>query len=57
MAKDKWYDLLLEAGIEDIKAAIMRRELGEMCSLYDAIRRVKGMSVLQCRMEFTKVNL
>ncbi len=57
VAKDKWYDLLLEAGIEDIKAAIMRQELGEMCSLYDAIRQVKGMSVLQCRMEFTKVNL
>ncbi len=35
----------------------MRQELGEMCSLYDAIRQVKGMSVLQCRMEFTKVNL
>ena len=57
MTKNKWYDLLLEAGISDLKASFIRSELGEMSSLYETINRIKGMSVLQCRMDFTEVNL
>lgn len=54
--KDKWYDLLIRAGA-DIKAAMIRSELGKMSSIYDAINRIKGMSVLQCRMDFAEVSL
>ena len=48
--------MILEAGI-DLKASLIRSELGEMAGLYETINRVKGMSVLQCRMDFTEVNL
>lgn len=57
VTENKWYDLLLEAGISDLKASFIRSELGEMSSLYETINRIKGMSVLQCRMDFTEVNL
>ena len=57
VTKNKWYDLLLEAGISDLRASFIRSELGEMSSLYETINRIKGMSVLQCRMDFTEVNL
>lgn len=56
VSKNKWYDMILEAGI-DLKASLIRSELGEMAGLYETINRVKGMSVLQCRMDFTEVNL
>lgn len=55
-AKQKWYAPLLEAGA-DFKASLVRDELGEMASLYDTLRRVKGMSTLQCRMDFVDVSL
>ena len=54
--KEKWYDLLVEAGIE-IKSAIVRDELGEMATIYDTVNRIKGMSTLQARMEIVEVNL
>ncbi len=54
--KEKWYDLLVEAGA-DIKADIVRDELGEMASLYDTLNSIKGMSTLQARMEAMDVNL
>lgn len=54
--KQKWYAPLLEAGA-DFKASLVRDELGEMVSLYDTIRRIKGMSTLQCRMDFVEVSL
>lgn len=54
--KEKWYDLLVEAGIE-IKSAIARDELGEMATIYDTVNRIKGMSTLQARMEIVEVNL
>lgn len=54
--KQKWYAPLLEAGNE-LKTSLVRDELGEMASLYDTIRRVKGMSALQCRMDFVEVSL
>ncbi len=54
--KDKWYDLLLEAGV-DIKARMVRDELGEMAPFYDSANRLKGMSPVQARMEIMKVDL
>lgn len=54
--KDKWYDILLEAGV-DIKARMVRDELGEMASLYDTLARLKGMSPVQARMEIMKVEM
>lgn len=54
--KQKWYAPLLEAG-SDLKASIVRDELGEMASLYDTLQKVKGMSTLQCRMDFVEVSL
>ncbi len=50
----KWYDAIIEAGA-DIKASIVRDELGEMAPVYDHINRVKNMSVLQARMEMSRV--
>ncbi len=52
----KWYDALVEAGI-DVKADIVKSELGEYSDLYETLQRVKGMSTLQCRMDFVKVSL
>ncbi len=54
--REKRYDLLVEAGA-DIKADIVRDELGEMASLYDTLNSIKGMSTLQARMEAMDVNL
>ncbi|MCM1077415.1 MAG: signal peptide peptidase SppA [Bacteroides sp.] len=54
--KDKWYAALLEAS-NQIKASMVRSELGEMASLYDTLNRIKGMSTLQCRMDFVEVSL
>ena len=54
--KAKWYDQLIEAGI-DFKASIIRDELGEMSSLYDTLEQIKGMSTLQARMDFTEIKL
>lgn len=54
--KDKWYDLLIEAGA-GIKTRMVRDELGEMASFYDAVARIKGMSPLQARMELLKIDL
>lgn len=45
----KWYDAIFEAGL-DVKAAIVRSALGENASLVETLDRVRGMSVLQCRM-------
>ena len=55
--KQKWYASIIEAAGSDIKAAIVRNELGEMSSLYETLERVKGMSTLQCRMDFVDVTL
>lgn len=55
--KQKWYASIIEAAGTDIKAAIVRNELGEMSSLYETLQRVKGMSTLQCRMDFVDVTL
>ncbi|MDE6371290.1 MAG: signal peptide peptidase SppA [Duncaniella sp.] len=54
--KDKWYDLLIDAGVE-MRASWVRAQLGEMASLYDVMQRVKGMSTVQARMDFQKVEL
>ena len=54
--KPKWYDALVEAGAE-IKAGMVKDELGECADLYETIKRVKGMSTLQCRMDFITVSL
>ena len=54
--EQKWYAPLLQAG-SDLKASLVRDELGEMASLYDTLRRVKGMSTLQCRMDFVDISL
>ena len=50
----KWYDAILEAGA-DLKASVVREELGDMAPLYDDINRVKSMSVLQTRMEMSRL--
>lgn len=55
--EQKWYASLIEAAGTDIKASIIRNELGEMSSLYETLQRVKGMSTLQCRMDFVDVSL
>lgn len=54
--KDKWYDILIEAGA-DVKARMIREELGEMASIYETVARVKGMSPVQARMEIMKVEM
>ncbi len=54
--KPKWYDALIEAGAE-IKAAMVRDELGEFNDLYETLNRVKGMSTLQCHMDYVEVSL
>ncbi|MCM1356184.1 MAG: signal peptide peptidase SppA [Staphylococcus sp.] len=54
--KQEWYAALIEAG-NNIKASIVRDELGEMSTLYETIQRVKGMSTMQCRMDFVEVEL
>lgn len=54
--EQKWYAALLEVGT-NIKSSLVRSELGEMSSLYDTLNRVKGMSTLQCRMDFVDVSL
>ncbi|MDE6065497.1 MAG: signal peptide peptidase SppA [Duncaniella sp.] len=54
--KDKWYDILLEAGT-DLKSRMVRSELGEMATIYETLARIKGMSVLQTRMEPFEINL
>ena len=55
-AKQEWYAAILEAGGE-LKASMVRDELGDMADLYDTIRRIKGMSTLQARMDFTQLSL
>lgn len=55
-AKDKWYDILLEAGM-DVKARMVRDELGDMASLYETLARLRGMSPVQARMEIMKVEM
>lgn len=52
----KWYDAILEAGT-DLKASIVRDELGDMAPLYETIGRVRDMSVLQARMEIIQLSL
>lgn len=52
--RQKWYAPLLEAGSE-LKASIVRDELGEMAPLYETLERVKTMSTLQCRMDFVDI--
>lgn len=52
----KWYDAIFEAGAE-LKASIVKSELGEAAPLYEAIERVKQMSVLQARMETVELRL
>ncbi|MCM1522219.1 MAG: signal peptide peptidase SppA [Muribaculaceae bacterium] len=47
----KWYDAILMAGSE-LKASMVRSELGDMAPVYDNINRVKNMSAIQARMEF-----
>jgi len=54
--KDKWYDMLLEAGV-DVKERMVRDELGETASFYDAVARIKGMSPVQARMEIMNVDM
>ena len=54
--KEKWYDLLIEAGA-DVKTRMIRDELGEMASIYETVARVKGMSPVQARMEIMKVDM
>lgn len=53
--KTKWYEQLIEAAGTDIKASFVRSELGEAASLYETVRKIKDMSPLQCRMEFTEL--
>ncbi len=52
----KWYEAILEAG-SDLKASIVRDELGDAAPLYETLERVKRMSVLQARMETVEVRL
>lgn len=54
--KNKWYDLLIESGT-DIRARMVRSELGEMAPLYETVDRIKHMSVLQARMDEFELNL
>ena len=54
--KEKWYDLLIEAGA-DVKTRMIRDELGEMASIYETVARLKGMSPVQARMEIMKVDM
>ncbi|MDE6418547.1 MAG: signal peptide peptidase SppA [Duncaniella sp.] len=52
----KWYDAIIDAS-KDFKSSIVRSELGEAAPIYDAINRVKQMSVLQTRMEIEPIRL
>lgn len=54
--KEKWYDLLIEAGA-DMKARMVKSELGEAATIYETINRIKGMSTCQARMEILDVEL
>jgi len=56
-SKEKeWYKAILKSGGE-LKADMVRDELGEMADLYDTLRRIKGMSTMQARMDFTEIEL
>lgn len=54
--KPKWYDAFIEAGM-DIKADMVKSELGDCAEIYETVKRVKSMSTLQCRMEHVTVSL
>ena len=54
--KPKWYDAIVEAGA-DIKAGIIKNELGECADIYETVNRIKGMSTLQCRMDYVTINM
>lgn len=54
--KTKWYDLLIEAGT-DMRARMVRSELGDMAPIYETVDRIRNMSVLQARMDEFEVNL
>lgn len=54
--ESKWYDVILEAG-SDLKASIVKDELGDAAPLYETLQRVKRISVLQARMETVEVKL
>lgn len=54
--KPKWYDAIVEAGA-DIKAGIIKNELGECVDIYETVNRIKGMSTLQCRMDYVTINM
>lgn len=54
--EQEWMETLLEM-TSQLKASVIRGELGEMTPLYEAIKRVKGLSPVQARMEFTAVEL
>ena len=54
--KNRWYDIILEAG-SDIRAQMVRAELGDMAPVYETVSRIRNMSVLQSRMDMFEINL
>jgi protease-4 len=48
--RGKWWEEMLKESSE-IKASIIKSELGDALPYYQAINRVKKMSRIQCRME------
>lgn len=54
---DKWLDMLMESGIADLRAAMVRHELGEAADTYFTLKSVSDMSRVQCRMEPVEISL
>ena len=49
--KFKWWEEMLTLG-KNMKASMVRSELGEMAPLYDAAMQLKAIDPIQCRVEY-----
>lgn len=47
----KWWEEMLTLG-KNMKASMVRSELGDMAPLYDAAMELKSMDPIQCRVEY-----
>lgn len=52
----KWYDALIKASA-NVKASIVKDELGEFNNLYETVKKIKGMNPVQARMECMELSL
>lgn len=54
--KQEWYTAILEAS-KNVKEAAIHEELGDMQPFYETVKRIKGMSTLQARMDFVEIGM